>query len=86
MSCGVTRQFIQKMKRQWHECGSPPRALRDYAAQIEVACGSAVTAEELFPGVEWSRDSSGAVTHYCVPVSGLASNAQQCSSSIEAAA
>ncbi len=67
-ACGVTRQFIQKMRRQWRDKGEPPKALLDYAARIETACGGAVKADALYANVTWHRDANGAITHYSVAV------------------
>lgn len=67
-ACGTSRQFINKMRRQWRHGGEPPRALREYAATIEAAVGGVVRADDLYPDVAWSRDQDGRVTHYTVPV------------------
>lgn len=67
-ACGTSRQFINKMRRHWRETGAPPKALRDYAAIIEIATSGEVTADALYPAVTWERDHDGVVTHYVVPV------------------
>jgi|SRR5690606_5998641 len=67
-ACGTSKQFINKMRRTCREAGAPPRAMRDHAPAIELACDGAVTADELCPDVVWERDSSGRITHYSVPV------------------
>lgn len=67
-ACGVTRQFINKMQRQWRDAGLPPRAMRDHAPAIERACRGAVQADALFPAVEWVRDGDGRIVEYRVPV------------------
>lgn len=67
-ACGVTKQFIHKMRREWTSAGRPPKALREYAACIELLTRGEVSAEDLYPGVQWLRDDSGAVTGYVVRV------------------
>ena len=69
-ACGTSRQFINKMRRQWRQTGSPPRALREHAAAIELATAGAVRADDLCPDVTWARDEQGQVTSYAVPVRG----------------
>jgi DNA-binding transcriptional regulator YdaS (Cro superfamily) len=69
-ACGTSRQFINKMRRQWRQAGTPPRALREHAAAIELATSGAVRADDLCPDVTWARDEKGRVTHYAVPVRG----------------
>lgn len=65
-ACGVSRQFLNRMRREYRDAGAPPRALRDHAPAIEAALGGAVTVEKLFPGVRWLRDEAGAVVGYTV--------------------
>lgn len=67
-ACGVSRQFINKMRRQWRDGGGPPRAMREHAPAIEQACRGTVQADALFPAVEWIRDSAGRIVEYRVPV------------------
>lgn len=67
-ACGVSKQFVGKMRRQWRARGEPPRALRDHAPAIERACGGAVKAEALYPHVRWERDAVGRIVRYSVPV------------------
>lgn len=67
-ACGTSKQFIHKMRRIWRETGQPPKALREYAGAIEVACGGAVRAEALYPAVEFQRDANGVVIGYTVSV------------------
>ncbi|MCA0196629.1 MAG: helix-turn-helix domain-containing protein [Proteobacteria bacterium] len=67
-ACGTSRQFINKMRRQWRSTGVPPRALREYAPAIEHAVHGRVRADDLCPDVAWSRGEDGRVTHYTVPV------------------
>lgn len=73
--CGTSRQFINKMRRQWRSTGTAPRALREYAPIIERALGGRVTADDLCPDVAWYRDKTGLITHYAVPVQREASHA-----------
>lgn len=75
-ACGTSRQFINKMRRQWRAAGEPPRALREHAASIEFALGGRIKADDLYPDVIWSRDASGRITHYIVPVKTRTSHAQ----------
>lgn len=67
-ACGTSRQFVNKMRRQWRETGIAPRALREHAPAIERALRGQMTADELCPDVAWHRDAGGAITHYAVPV------------------
>ena len=69
-ACGVSRQFFNRMRREYRETGAPPRALRDHAPLIESALGGRVTVEHLYPEVRWIRNEAGAVTGYCVSISG----------------
>lgn len=75
-ACGTSKQFINKMRRDWRLYGRPPRAMRRHAAAIEHACSGAVTVEELCPDVRWERDAAGVVTCYSVPVVGPSDEAQ----------
>lgn len=72
LACGVTKQFIHKMRRQWQETGALPRAAREYAAAIEAACGGAVRADELVTDVIWRRNADGQITHYEVAITDVA--------------
>lgn len=47
------------------------------AIAIESATDGAVTCAEVRPDLEWSRDSTGAVTGYRVPVASSESSSQQ---------
>lgn len=67
-ACGTSRQFVNKMRRQWRDSGVAPRALREHAPGIERALAGQVTADELCPDVVWHRDAEGRITHYAVPV------------------
>lgn len=67
-ACGVSKQFIHKMRREWRTRGCPPKAMREYAARIESATSGVVQAEQLCPDVQWVRDTQGAITGYVVPV------------------
>lgn len=73
-ACGTSKQFIHKMRRHWRETGSPPKALREYAAAIEAATSGIVSVETLYPTVEWLRDGAGKVIGYTVPVELPAAN------------
>ncbi len=73
--CGTSRQFVNKMRRQWRATGAAPRALREYAPSIEAALGGRVRADDLCPDVAWHRDTDGRITHYAVPVQVEASHA-----------
>lgn len=74
-ACGTSRQFVNKMRRQWRQSGAPPRALREYAPAIEQALDGLLRADELCPDVAWHRDAAGRITHYAVPVHAEASHA-----------
>lgn len=71
-ACGTSRQFIHKMRRIWRDTGAPPRAMREHAPAIELACGGTVRADELCPDVTWERDGAGVIVRYSVPVERVA--------------
>lgn len=69
--CGISRQFLNRMRREYRDTGRAPRALRDHAPAIEAAVDGQVPVEALYPAVNWMRDEQGGLIGYCVSLTGI---------------
>ena len=67
-ACGVSYQYIQRLRRDWRKTGNAPDALLEFAPAIENLLGGAIKADELYPAVDWLRNESGQITGYQVSI------------------